>query len=103
MQYKRSLAFVLVVPFVLLTLYTIHKVGYLGIFEYQFLSPAGWQVGADLVIACMLLLSWIIPEAKRKGRNPWPFVLITVVLGSIGPLLYILLGSGTEQDEHSRN
>lgn len=86
---KRMLAMTLLIPFSALTAYVVFKVGYIGIFDYQRHSPAGWQVLADLVIACILCLSWLIPEAKRNGRNAVPFVVITLFLGSVGPLLYI--------------
>lgn len=94
MRSKRTLALVLLVPFALLTLYALQQVGYVGIFDYHRHSPAGWQVFADLVIALVLVLSWMIPEARKAGRNPWPWVVATVFLGSIGPLLYLALGRG---------
>ena len=86
---KRTLAIILLIPFSALTAYAVFKVGYIGLFDYQRHSPAGWQVFADLVIACLLCLSWLIPEAKSRGRNPIPFVVITLFLGALGPLLYI--------------
>ncbi len=94
MRSRRTLALVLLVPFALLTLYALQQVGYVGIFDYHRHSPAGWQVFADLVIALVLVLSWMIPEARKAGRNPWPWVVATVFLGSIGPLLYLAMGRG---------
>ena len=69
--------------------YAVARVGYIGIFDYHRHSPAGWQVFADLVLALVLVLTWLIPEAKRAGRNPWPWVGATLLLGSLGPLLYL--------------
>lgn len=89
---RRSLALAMLIPFTALSLYAVYQVGYVGIIDYLLHSPAGWQVFADLVIACVLVLSWMIPEAKRSGRNPWPFVALTLVLGSFGPLLYLVTG-----------
>lgn len=86
---KRTLAIILLIPFSVLSGYAVLKVGYIGIFDYQRHSPAGWQVFIDLVIACILCLSWLISEARRNGRNPVPFVVITLFLGSLGPLLYL--------------
>ena len=86
---KKAVAIALLIPF---TVYTVYKVGVIGILDYQRHSPAGWQVFADLVIACVLLLMWIIPDAKKRGRNPWGYVVITLLAGSFGPLLYCALG-----------
>lgn len=87
---RKTLAIVLLIPFSILSAYTIFEVGYLGIFDYHRHSPAGWQVIADLVIACVLILTWLIPDAKKRGKSPWPWVAITVFLGSFGPLLYLV-------------
>jgi hypothetical protein len=89
---KRTLAIVILIPFTLLTVYAVAEVGYIGLFDYHRHSPAGWQVFADLVIALLLVLSWMVPEARKAGRNPWPWVVVTLFLGSIGPLLYLVFG-----------
>ena len=78
--------------------YAMVQVGYVGIFDYQRHSPAGWQVFTDLVIALLLVLLWLFPDAKASGRNPWPWVVLTLFGGSIGPLLY-LATSGSEGTE----
>ena len=87
---RRILAIAILIPFTLLTLYAVSRVGYIGIFEYHLHSPAGWQVITDLVIALILVLTWLVPEARRAGRNPWPWVVLTLVAGSFGPLLYLV-------------
>lgn len=89
---RRTLAVLILIPFTALTIYAVARVGYIGIFAYVLQSPAGWQVLADLVVALVLVLSWLIPEARQAGRNPWPWVLATLLLGSFGPLLYLLFG-----------
>ncbi|MGH1374111.1 MAG: hypothetical protein ACRBBW_18870 [Cellvibrionaceae bacterium] len=88
---SRLLALVLLIPFSLLTLYAVSQVGYLGIFDYPRHSPAGWQIMADLVVALLLVLVWLVPHARANGRSPWPWVVLTLTLGSIGPLLYLAM------------
>jgi len=88
----------MLIPFTVLSIYAVYKVGYIGVIDYQRHSPAGWQVFADLVIACILLLMWIFPDAQKSGRNPWGYALITLVAGAFGPLLYWALGK-TEKKE----
>ena len=90
MSQRRLIALVLLIPFSALTLYALAEVGYVGILDYHRHSPAGWQVFADLVVALLLVFVWLIPDARRHGRNPWPWLAVTLFLGSFGPLLYLV-------------
>ncbi len=92
----KLLALVLLVPFTILSVYAVLQVGYWGIFDYHRYSPAGWQVFADLVICVVLLMSWMISDAKKKGRNVIPYLVVSVFLGSFGPLLYVLLAPSNQ-------
>jgi Terpene cyclase DEP1 len=64
--------------------------GYWGILEPHFKSFGAAQVLADLAIALGLFLVWMWRDARQTGRNPWPWLLVTLVAGSFGPLLYLL-------------
>lgn len=66
--------------------------GYLGIWQAGLANPAALQVLLDLVIVCTLASAWIFADAQRSGRNPWPYLAITLTAGSFGPLVYLLLG-----------
>jgi len=87
---QRQLAIILGIPFLLLTVYAVLEVGVWGIVDYHRHSPAGWQVFADLVVALILLLTWLVPDAKSKGHNPWPWVAATFFTGSLAPLAYLI-------------
>lgn len=93
---NRSLALVLLafltLDFAVLTGYALMEHGYIGLFEYQFGSLAGWQVLVDLVIVCLLAMIWMIADARRTGRTVWPYLLLTLCGGSFGPLLYLIVG-----------
>jgi hypothetical protein len=73
------------------TLYAIYEVGYFGILAAGMANPGSLQVMVDLVIVCTLVIAWMVNDARATGRNPWPYVLITIAGGSFGPLLYLLL------------
>jgi len=45
---------------------------------------------ADLVIALSVFLVWMWRDARAIGRNPWPWLVMTLAIGSFGPLLYLL-------------
>lgn len=64
--------------------------GYWGIFARQLQTWGGAQVLADLAIALCLVLAWLWKDARQTGRNPWPWLVLTLLAGSFGPLLYLL-------------
>lgn len=77
--------------FGVLTALALLDVGYLGILEPHFLSWGGAQVFFDLVILAVLACAWIVGDARERGMSAWPFILITLVAGSFGPLLYLVV------------
>lgn len=66
-------------------------VGYIGIIKPHFRSWGAAQVFTDLVIVAVLVVGWMINDARGRGVNPWPYVALTVVAGSFGPLLYLIV------------
>ncbi len=64
--------------------------GFWGILAPPFQSLAAGQVFADLVIALTLVMVWIWHDARASGRNPWPWIVMTLAIGSFGPLVYLL-------------
>ena len=85
----RMLLVVTLVLFGALTSVAVWHHGYRGIFETMFQSWAGVQVLVDLAITLVLVLVWMWRDAQVLKRSVWPYVLITLVAGSFGPLLYL--------------
>ena len=85
----RILAIALLIPFTLLTAVAVAEYGAIGIFLHALETSAGAQVLVDVAIAMVLILCWLIPDAKTQNRNPWPWVVITLTTASFGPLLYL--------------
>ncbi|NCP63122.1 MAG: hypothetical protein GW763_11960 [Paraglaciecola sp.] len=92
MQTKSKLALGVLFIFSVLSVYAVLEVGYWGIIMHLLDGPAAWQIAADLVIALSMVLLWLTQDAKKNGRRILPWVILTLLLGSIGPLLYIVLG-----------
>lgn len=88
----RPLLTLALLAFGALSALAVREHGYLGLFAYQFQTSAGLQVLADLAIALGLVMLWLWRDARRQGRNPLPWLLLTLVAGSFGPLLYLLTG-----------
>jgi len=92
----RTIVLVLLVLFTAYTVYTmsIAEQSLLS-FGYQLISsPDTAQVIFDLYIMAFLAICWMYQDSKRLGKSGWhiaPFVALTVVFVSIGPLLYLVL------------
>lgn len=87
---NKTLLLVVLILFALLTAYSVSLVGMLNLFVHNLNHPAGWQIFADLVISLSMLMAYMGRNAKATGRNFWPWVALTLAVGSFGPLLYFL-------------
>ena len=89
-MYKRTLVLAaVVVPFAVVTVLTLVQVGYVAVFTTAFASIEGAQVFLDLCVSLTLVLTWVVSDARRQGLAAWPFVLLTLAGGSLGPLCYL--------------
>ena len=75
--------------FGLLSTFALMDAGYVGIITMHFRSWGGAQVFADLVILAILACRWMRRDAPAHGLPAWPFIAITLVAGSFGPLIYL--------------
>jgi hypothetical protein len=87
---QRTLLTIVLVLFGALSVIALWNHGYWGIFEPHFKTFGAGQVLADLVIAVSLAMVWMWHDAKTTGRNVWPWLALSLVAGSFGPLLYLL-------------
>jgi hypothetical protein len=81
---------VILAGFSCLTVYAVYHYGYIGFFEQMTTNAVTVQVFVDLVIALSLVMGWIWQDARERGVSPLPYIVLTLVLGSIGPLLYLI-------------
>lgn len=87
---SRILLVVTLVLFGALTAVALWFHGFWGIVAPHFRSFGPAQVFADLVIALTLVMVWVWRDARATGRNPWPWIVATLLLGSFSPLVYLL-------------
>jgi hypothetical protein len=86
----RALLITVTAGFAVLTAAIMAQTGLVGFYQQLLVSPAAWQTLADVTIALCLVLAWMHQDARRTGRAFWPWVPVTLALGSFGPLLYLL-------------
>jgi len=84
---------VVLIDFLSLSTWAVSVHGYAGFFEALGANAATITAGTDLVIALGLITVWMWRDAKATGRNVVPYVGLTALLGSVGPLAYLLLSS----------
>lgn len=83
------LAFVLF-DFSVLNAVVLYQYGYGGFVELATANLATIAVLVDLTIALSMVAVWMWNDARDRGISPLPYLAVTLVLGSIGPLIYLL-------------
>jgi Terpene cyclase DEP1 len=86
----RTLILLTLLAFGALSAAALWQHGYWGILAPHFQTFGGAQVLVDLVIALTLFMVWMWQDARATGRNVWPWIALTLLGGSFGPLLYLL-------------
>ena len=71
--------------------------GFIGIFMSPLASLAAGQIFADLCISLTLVLIWLWHDAKATHRNPWPWIVVALAVGSFSPLVYLLTRKSGEK------
>lgn len=90
MSGKKILLFLVLADFVAVMLWGASHVGLLGLYVGMVASPASIVGTTDLAIALGLISVWLFKDARAHGVSPLPYLILTVALGSVGPLLYLL-------------
>ena len=88
-----GLTFVLV-DFLAFNVYALYQHGTVGMLELVMANTATLAVTADLLIALTLIAFWIARDAHRRGVSAFPYLIATALLGSGGPLLYLIRRTG---------
>jgi hypothetical protein len=79
------------------SLWVVYGHGYTGFLTLAGREPWALQMLLDLVIGLSFAVGWMRGDAKRRGLTVWPYIVVTLFLGSIGVLAYVVrrgLGAG---------
>lgn len=90
MNRKQILLTLVFVDFLAFTVWVVAGHGYIGIFTTVLSTWPGVQVLLDLVLASLMVMAWMWTDARKHGLNVAPYLLATLVAGSLGPLAYLI-------------
>jgi len=93
MTVRQILLSVVLVAFGGQTAYVFYQQG-LGWIPELFATPLSITLFADLVISLSLICIWMVADARQRGRSAWGYLVLTLLAGSIGPLLYLIRREG---------
>ena len=96
MDSTRSLAAVVLVVFSLFSAYVLVEHGVVGLLELILANSATTLAFVDLTIALTLAMIWMWRDAHQRGITVIPYLALTCGLGSVGPLLYLVV-NGTRR------
>jgi hypothetical protein len=96
MNFKKLVILFALVDFTILSILAMWHEGIQGMIQLAKGSLMGATLTADLCISLTLVATALYRDARQHGRSPWPFLVLTLTTGSIGPLLYLLLRSDEE-------
>lgn len=68
----------------------VAEFGYLGLWRLIGQNAGTVQLFADLTVAMTLVTSWMLRDSRDCKVAAWPYVLLTVAAGSVGPLGYLI-------------
>ncbi len=83
------LAAIALAAFLPYSLWVVYTAGPVGFLPLAWREPWGMQLLLDLVLAVSIALSWLVPDAKRRGLAWWPYVAFSA-LGSPTLLFYLV-------------
>lgn len=87
----RPLFLLVAVAFTAYSTLVVLEHGYTGFLTVASAEPWAMQMLVDLALSLLIVSSVLAVDARRRGVKAWPWLLATVLLGSVGPLWYLAL------------
>jgi hypothetical protein len=74
--------------------YAVWEHGVVGLFAAVLANSATTVAFVDLAIALGLVSVWMALDARDRRISVVPYLVVTLALGSVGPLLYLIRREG---------
>ncbi len=92
---------IVLLAFLDFTIYAVYQHGYLGFFEAVGANSATRLAMFDLTIALMLIVVWMVRDARERGHSWLPYAIVTLFFGAAGPLAYLIRREWTPRARHA--
>lgn len=79
--------------FVAFTAYTLSVMaghGVFGFIELAWREAWGGQLFVDLLVMLVLFSVWLVGDCRARQRAAWPWIVLTMTMGSMGVLAYLV-------------
>lgn len=90
MNAKKIVLFLVIADLVAVAGWGVAQVGFAGLLRDLLSHPAGLVCAAELLVALGVAAVLMARDARARGVSPVPYLALTLFLGTIGPLLYLL-------------
>jgi hypothetical protein len=90
MNWLKPTLWIVATAFSAFSLWVLLQIGYLDIWRGGFANLGSTQITLDLVIACAIGIGFIARDCRAQGQIWWPWAVLTLSLGSIGLMAYLL-------------
>jgi len=102
MSWKQIGLSLVLADFAALNAYVVYHYGYVGFFAQVLANAATTAALVDLVIALGLVSIWMWQDARDRGWSVLPYLVLTLVFGSVGPLVYLIRREAGERVGQAR-
>lgn len=91
MQIDKRILYIALAGLLAVTATALWREGFAGMKTPFSASFWTWQYFIDLVIALGIFMIWMWGDCRSRGKNPAPWIVATCLLGSLSPLVYLIL------------
>ncbi len=90
MNRRVALLLIVFVPYGVFSIDVIMTRGFGGLFALVGREPWALQMFLDLIILYVAFSVWLWRDARERKTAAWPFMAMTLNLGSMGALAYLV-------------
>jgi hypothetical protein len=87
---RLALFVTLFVAHTVVSVIALREHGFAGIFEAAVANWGAGQIASDLTVSLVLVNTWLIADARRRGVSWLGWVLLSLPLGSLSAIVYLV-------------